>query len=263
MIGEARRNAIAAMLKREGFVSSSWLQHEFKVSDITIRRDLDKLALQGILERVHGGARSISNADGASQEAAFHERVHSFQGQKKAIGQRAAMLVDEGSSIFLDGSTTVVHMAQFLESFKKLTVVTDSLAVLQALAHAPGVELVVLGGSLQADGNTIDGPFAMENAEQIRVDALFFSCSGLDAQGVYNPGTVGTHIKRLLIAKAKRRVLLASSEKYGLHDFYLLCSLADIDVIVTDAPPAPDAEAAFSRQGIELLIAGVGRSYSG
>lgn len=169
------------------------------------------------------------------------------------------MLVEEGSSIFLDGSTTVVHMAQFLDSFKKLTVVTDSLAVLQALAHAPGIELVVLGGSLQEDGNTIDGPFAMENTEQIRVDTLFFSCSGLDAQGVYNPGTVGTHIKRLLIAKAKRRVLLASSEKYGLHDFYLLCPLADVDVIVTDAPPSPDAEEAFSQHAIELLIAGADR----
>lgn len=257
MIAAERQKTIIGILDREGIVTIPKLRDALEVSAMTVRRDLLEMEERGMLKRVRGGAQSLRPAAGQeSREQTFVARMHDHAPEKRRIGEAAAELIEEGQSVFLDGSSTCVHMTRFLMEFTELTVVTDSLAVVRELsAVCDDLDIIVLGGALQSDGNTIDGPMALESAERLRVGMLFFSCSGFDADGVYNAGLIGTNAKKALIQKAQKRVLLAHSSKYGTHDFYTLCPANTLDILVTDSGLPEEAQRLMRAQGIEVIIA--------
>jgi len=257
MIGEERRSMIMDVLRREDIVRSSVLQKRFKVSDMTIRRDLEKLERLGLLKRVHGGAVVNQSTSGkAPPEGAFEDRMPLYTEEKAAIGKSAASLVQDGQFIFLDGSTTAIHMTKYLTGFNHVTVVTDGIEVLRALAGKPGIEVIILGGTLQRDHNTIDGPFAIDNAEQINLDYLFLTCGGFDRAGVYDYGTIGTSIKRILIRRARKKVVLANSEKHGKRHYFLICTWGQIDMLITDEGLPVEGREALKRADVEVVVAG-------
>jgi len=258
MIAAERRRTILDLLRKDGIVSIDRLCMELDVSDMTVRRDLQGLEKGGLLSRVRGGAKLIpGDALPHQAERPFSARLLEYSDKKNEIGQMASRLVKDGDSIFLDGSSTSMLFARHLiDRFDRLTVVTDSMAVMEEFSGAASsIELVVLGGSLQRDGNTIDGPLTLENVARLQVGILFFSCAAFDAQGVYNSGLIGTNVKRTLIQRAKRRVLLANSEKYGAHDFYQLCTLDGVDTVVSDWELPQKATHALRRAGLEVIVA--------
>jgi len=223
---------------------------------MTIRRDLVELESRGQLVRVRGGAQRIVRCSTLyDREKDFQTRLGEHSKEKHAIGLAASRIIRDGQLVFLDGSSTCLHLASFLNGFNRLTVLTDSLGVTNTLSNVPGIELIVLGGSLQPDGNTIDGPLALDNIDKLTVEVVFFSCSGFDVDYVYNPGMIGTNIKRVLIKKAPKRVLLATSEKFGVKDFFSICSTRDVDVVVTDGGMNESSRQLLRSIGVDLLVA--------
>jgi DeoR/GlpR family transcriptional regulator of sugar metabolism len=181
---ESRKKLIHDFLLQEGVVTVSELIQILSVSDMTNRRDIRSLASEGLLKQVHGGAVCV---DRICEERSFSARHIEQQAQKRAIALLAPSLLQDGQSLFLDGSTTCSELAQPLKGARRFTVVTDSLSVLNQLSSSHDIELLVLGGVLKRDGNTFDGPLAIEGTSRIRVDCCFFSAAGFSENGVRKP----------------------------------------------------------------------------
>jgi DeoR/GlpR family transcriptional regulator of sugar metabolism len=248
---ETRKRTIYDRLQRQGAVTVTELASLLEVSDMTVRRDLRSMAAEGLLRPVHGGAVALT---GTGDEQPFATRQVEQLERKQAIARQAAALLRGGESVYLDGSTTCTELARLLHGQRHL-VVTDGLSVLRELHGSSGIELVLLGGSLERDGNTFDGLLAVESARRVQVDRCFFSARGFSPEGINNAGMIGSQVKRIMIASARRRILLADSSKYGQAGVIRLCGWEDIDVLITDSSLAAEAREAILARGTEVQVA--------
>ena len=137
--------------------------------------------------------------------------------------------------------------------------VTDSLSVLNEFGGCPGIELVLLGGTLEQDGNTFDGLLAVESARRIQVDCCFFSSTGFSDEGIVNAGMIGSQVKQLMIKSARKVGLLADSTKYGRNGIFKLCRWSDVDVLFTDSDLPVQARSAIRGAGTEVRVAALRR----
>jgi len=256
MIGEERRSRIMDILRRDEIVKSNVLQRRFKVSGMTIRRDLEKLEQLGWVKRVHGGAVLNRNGSGVIlPQGAFEDRMLLSRHEKAAIGKAAASLLRDGQFVFLDSSTTAVYLTRYLKGFVNLTVVTNGVEVLRALAGKPGVDVTILGGNLQRDHNTVEGGFAAEYTERINLDYVFLTCSAFDNAGIYDYGTIGTSTKRAMIRRARKKVVLANSQKYGKRHYFQICTWDEVDALITDRAFPADGVNALKALKVGVMLA--------
>jgi DeoR/GlpR family transcriptional regulator of sugar metabolism len=241
MLANNRQSTIYDMLRKSGSVRTSELKSVLHVSEMTIRRDLEELETRNLVRRVHGGA--IPAGDMLS-DMSFEAQSEVSVEEKLAIAHKAVELVSDGMHVAIDGSSTGVEFARLLKNLHDITIVTNSLGILLEFRNVPSVSVIILGGSLAFDGNSIDGAFALENAKQLFVDAFFFSCAGFDAEGITNSSPISSEVRKTFIKNAKKKVLLADSTKYGNKGFIKLFGWDDVDVLITDSHlPAHAAEA--------------------
>jgi DeoR/GlpR family transcriptional regulator of sugar metabolism len=233
---------------RGGQVHVGDLAESFGVSEMTIRRDLGRLASEGKIERVRGGA---VDADG---ERPFAETVVEHHEEKDRIGAAAAGLLHDGQTVMVDIGTSTLQAARHLRG-RTLSVVTSSLAVYEELLPEPTIELVLPGGVVRRNYRSLVGPLAEESLRQLGADVLLLGASGIDDQGVWDSTMVEVPIKRAMIAGAARVVLLADSRKFGRHSAMRICGLDSIDHIVTDAPLSAGVASVVSEAGIEVTVA--------
>ena len=213
------------------------------VSPMTVRRDLAALTAQGLLTRVHGGAVA------AEEEPSFGVTEVERREAKQAIGQAAAVLVEDGQTIMIDIGTTTLALAQQLRG-RELTVITSSLAVLQELLGEPGIELVVLGGVVRRNYRSLVGVLAEDALRQVSADVAFLGTSGIRQPdlAVMDTTMAEVPIKRGMIAASRRRVLLADAAKFAMGGTIRVCGLAELEAVVTDAGPIPEIAAAGVEQ---------------
>jgi len=248
-----RHDAIYAILRKKGRASCLELQQDLGVSLMTVRRDLDKLASKGLVQKFHGGAE-LSRPN-LLQELPFSKRKQQEVEKKMAIAVEAVKLVNDGDRIYIDGSTTGEEFAKRLRGRQNLIVVTDSLSIQLELYQVSGITVISLGGTLQSDGNTMEGPLAVDNAHRLKCDKAFFSCAGFDESGITNPGPIGTEIKRIVSTRADRSVLLADSTKWGKRGFMQFMDLSEIDLLVTDDGIPAEAVDVLKRLNVETVTA--------
>jgi DeoR/GlpR family transcriptional regulator of sugar metabolism len=248
---EARKRMIFDILQKQGTVKVGELSRLLEVSQMTVRRDIQTMEIEGLLRRVHGGAAQIIHV---FDEKPFASREVERQDRKQAIAKLAISLIQEGESLFLDGSTSTAELAKLLPGREHL-VITDSLSVLNYLSRRKGIELVVLGGALDKDGNTFDGILAAEGAKQIHVDCCVFSGKGFSLDGVSNAEMVGVQVKQILIAQAMRTILLADSSKFGQSGIIRICSWEEVDILVTDNHLPQEVQDSIRAAGIKVLAA--------
>ena len=253
MLNDTRQWRIYELLRNRGSVRVTELQQELSASDMTIRRDLKKMAEAGLLKRVHGGAVSV---DCRAVERSFGRRQVEELTRKLAIAKLARGLIQCGQTIFLDASTTCHELAKQLTNDAGVRIVTNSLSVLLELSNRDALETTSLGGTLEQDGNTLDGPVALDNAERLGVDVCFFSACGFTPNGITNPGPIGTSVKRAVIRNAGKSVLLAAATKFGRRGFIEFCTWSEVDVLVSDSLSDKHVKP-ISDLGVEVLIAEV------
>ena len=252
MLNATRQSLIYEYIKQHTEVGVADLIKKFQVADMTIRRDLSKLQDMGLIRRVHGGAVLV---DTSHRESTFTVRSIANLESKRRIAEKAVEFISEGSSLFIDGSTTCSELAKILPDGKNLTIFTNSLAFINEMKSEKKLDnLVLLGGELSKDENTFDGTFALELASKIYVDCMFFSCSGFSQNGISNAGLIGTQVKKIILNNSKKHVLLADSSKYDNQGLYMLCKMDEIQVLITDKGLRHEAHDELSKS-VELILA--------
>jgi DeoR/GlpR family transcriptional regulator of sugar metabolism len=225
------------------------LAQRFDVSEMTVRRDLARLAREGKLIRVHGGAVSVR------EEPPFAEIAVERLAEKEQIGRAAAALVRDGQTIMIDIGTTTLQLARQLRE-RELTVITSSLAVLDELLPYEGIELISLGGIVRRNYRSLVGVLAEDMLGQLTADISFLGASGIRPDlSVMDTTMVEVPIKRGMIAAADRAVLLADGAKFYMGGIVRVCGAEELQALVTDAPDDEPAVHELLSAGVEVVHA--------
>ncbi|MEU9633146.1 DeoR/GlpR family DNA-binding transcription regulator [Streptomyces tendae] len=259
MFAAERRQLILEMVRANGAVSLRELARVVQTSEVTVRRDVRALEAEGLLDRRHGGAVLPG---GFTRESGFPQKSHLATAEKTAIADLAAGLVDEGEAIVVGAGTTTQELARRLARVPGLTVVTNSLLVAQALAHANRVEVVMTGGTLRGSNYALVGSGAEQSLQGLRVSKAFLSGSGLTAErGLSTSNMLSASVDRALVQAAAEVVVLADHSKLGTDTMFQTVPTDVITRLVTDESPAHDERAAtelqaLADQGVQIAVAG-------
>nr|WP_308402318.1 DeoR/GlpR family DNA-binding transcription regulator [Streptomyces sp. AN091965] len=259
MFAAERRQLILEMVRANGAVSLRELARVVQTSEVTVRRDVRALEAEGLLDRRHGGAVLPG---GFTRESGFPQKSHLASAEKTAIADLAAGLVEEGEAIVVGAGTTTQELARRLARVPGLTVVTNSLLVAQALAHANRVEVVMTGGTLRGSNYALVGSGAEQSLQGLRVSRAFLSGSGLTAErGLSTSNMLSASVDRALVQAAAEVVVLADHTKLGTDTMFQTVPTDVITRLVTDEPPAHDDRAAtelqaLADQGVQIAVAG-------
>ncbi|MEV0178022.1 DeoR/GlpR family DNA-binding transcription regulator [Streptomyces sp. NPDC050625] len=266
MFAAERRQLILEMVRANGAVSLRELARVVQTSEVTVRRDVRALEAEGLLDRRHGGAVLPG---GFTRESGFPQKSHLATAEKTAIADLAAGLVEEGEAIVVGAGTTTQELARRLARVPGLTVVTNSLLVAQALAHANRVEVVMTGGTLRGSNYALVGSGAEQSLQGLRVSKAFLSGSGLTAErGLSTSNMLSASVDRALVQAAAEVVVLADHTKLGTDTMFQTVPTDVITRLVTDEPPAHDDRAAtelqaLADQGVQIAVAGASGSPGG
>lgn len=251
MLSIERREAILRQMQQKRTVSVDELSRIFFTSTATIRRDLERMSKEGLVKRTYGGAVLL---DGRSSDMPLLLREGENISAKERIASEAVCLVADGNSIFLDSSSTVSRLAPLLAGFSGLTVVTNALKTALALGEYENIRVCCTGGTLREKSVSLVGETARSYIAGRNADIAFFSCRGLSLEkGITEASEEEAEIKRQMISSSKTRVLLCDASKVHSIFFYRICSITDIDVLISDADFTSEERQALQRRGIRLL----------
>jgi DeoR/GlpR family transcriptional regulator of sugar metabolism len=249
-----RQAGIVEEIKRAGGVRVSDLVHMFGVSEMTVRRDLDVLARQGLIAKVHGGATTV--ATGSTDEPGFEAKAVRELDEKSVIAARAARMVQPGTAIALTAGTTTWTLARYLTDVANLTVVTNSMRIADLLYQASSHHLtVVLTGGVRTPSDALVGPVAVSTIRSLRVDLCFMGVHGIDADaGITTPNLNEAETNRAFVAAAKRLVVVADHTKWGVVGLSQIATLDAVDLLVTDDGIGPRERQTLSKAVGELIV---------
>ena len=252
-----RRKAIIDLLERRGFIAFRDLEKIVEGSPATLRRDLERMAAAGYLERVHGGARLSGQKGDEGQRlrgAPFNESISRNRAQKEAIGKAAAMLCAPGEGVMIDGGSTTLQMCDHLNGLN-LQVLTNSLHIVQALIEQPGTRILVPGGAVFREQNIILSPIGEDNMPRFYAPKLFMGAASVGAGGVMQPDPVLVASDRRLIERAEELILLVDSSKFSGYSGHVVCALEEIDTVVTDEGISDAHARTLEAAGVRLIVA--------
>jgi DeoR family fructose operon transcriptional repressor len=256
MLAEERRFRIREILSVQRTITASDLCVALGVTAATVRRDLAALEHDGVLVRSHGGA--VSRMSSTSFQPSYETLSHSQSNEKQAIAREAERLVLDGETVFLEGSTTVFELARGLNQRNRLTVVTNSPAIVCQLQRSPGVTVLCTGGDLQKDTFYFSGEWAQRALSEIRVDKAILGVSAIDlSYGVSTANHAEAQIKKMITRAAKTRIALADHSKFGTQSFAYVGPVTDIDVLVTDSGTDAKYIKSLRDAGVEVIVAEV------
>ncbi|MGW4381661.1 DeoR/GlpR family DNA-binding transcription regulator [Kitasatospora sp. NPDC004531] len=249
------------MVRANGAVSLRELARVVQTSEVTVRRDVRALEAEGLLDRRHGGAVLPG---GFSREPGYPQKTHLAAAEKSAIADLAAGLVEEGDAIVVGAGTTTQELARRLARVPGLTVVTNSLLVAQALAHANRVEVVMTGGTLRGSNYALVGSGAEQSLAGLRVTKAFISGSGLTAaRGLSTANMLSASVDRALVQSASEVIVLADHTKLGADSMFQTVATEAITRLVTDEhtaaedPTARELDA-LADCGVQIAVAPLG-----
>lgn len=226
-----RQSAILAMVKSQGFVATEQLVDQFNVTPQTIRRDINILCKQSLMQRFHGGAGQITSIE----NEAYDHRLHSFVNAKLNIAAHVAKHIPNGSSLFLNIGTTTEMVAQALINHKNLKIVTNNLHVAMILSNNDDFEVMIAGGQLRKRDGGIIGPATTEFIQQFRLDFGIIGVSGIDSDGsLLDFDYQETRNAEAIIANSRETILVADHSKFGRRAMSRFGHLSQIDWLYTD-----------------------------
>ncbi|MQA11569.1 MAG: DeoR family transcriptional regulator [Pseudonocardiaceae bacterium] len=260
MLARQRQAVILDEVRRTGAVRVSDLVDRLRVSDMTVRRDLDVLAGRGLVDKVYGGATSVGGR--STDEPGFEAKSVRQLAQKEAIASVAAELVRPGTAIGLSAGTTTWTLARFLDAVPGLTVVTNSIRVADVLQGSTQSDrTVVLTGGVRTPSDALVGPVAVHGLRRLHLDVVFLGVHGMaEGPGFTTPNLTESETDRAFVDAASRLVVLADQTKWGTIGISTIAELHEADVVVSDDGLPPEARQALGEQVGEVLIAPVASS---
>ncbi|GAA2621391.1 DeoR/GlpR family DNA-binding transcription regulator [Streptomyces axinellae] len=266
LLAEQRRALILEEVRRRGGARVNELTRKLSVSDMTVRRDLDALARQGALEKVHGGAVPVAEA--STHEPGFEAKSALELSAKEDIARAAAVMAQPGSAIALSGGTTTFALAQHLLEVPNLTVVTNSVRVADVFHSAqrssgavqagrPGTATVVLTGGVRTPSDSLVGSVADAAIRSLHFDVLFLGVHGISVEaGLSTPNLAEAETNRCFVDSARRVIVVADHTKWGTVGLSSFASLDQVDTLVTDAGLPEEAREQIQEQHPQLVVAG-------
>lgn len=253
MLANQRHLYIMKYLNENGAARVVDLVEQLGVSDMTIRRDLDLLARDGALLKVHGGA-TVAH-DSSSLEPAFLVKSGLSKGAKDAIGSYAASLVYPGASVALNGGSTTHAVASYLVSIPNITVVTNSLKVAEKFwSIKDSTQTVILVGGIRTPTEALVGPVALESIRGLHVDILFMGVHGMsDEAGFTSPNLQEAETNRAFMRSASEVVAVADSTKWGQVALAKFATLGQAHKIITDSELTAEASEAVAQSRVSLV----------
>lgn len=251
MLAIERRNAILEKLQAERRVVVSELSQIYKVSEETIRRDLEKLENDGFAIKSYGGAVINENAN---VDLPFNIRKKRNVISKQKIAEVISSRIKDGTSIMLDASSTAVYIAKALKERKNLTLITNSIEILIEMFDTPNVNVLSTGGAMREGSFALVGPQTDKMLNSYHVDIAIVSAKGFDLEtGMTDTEELHANNKKTMLLAGREKVLAVDSSKFGKTAFTEIGTLEDISMVVTDAKPDEVWLQAFKEYGIECI----------
>jgi len=250
MLAAERRNRLLEFVRIRRFASLLELAEELRVSESTVRRDVEQLEESGTARRIHGGVLYA----GASPKLPHFETTQLDKwDQKRAIAARTAELIEEGDTILLDGGSTTYEVARHLVG-RALHVVTNSLPVANLFAADARSDLVLIGGNICPRSGVAQGPYADAMLSTLRVRKTIFSVAGINDEGFFNNNLLLVETERAMMRAADEVIVVADSSKFGRQSLTHLCDLGAVDYLVTDDGVDPAWPPKLAAADVQLLL---------
>lgn len=237
MLAIERKSEILAILQREKSVLVAELSQKYKVTEETIRRDLDKLEKEGYIKKTYGGAVLNENT---SVEIPFKVRERTNKKEKQIIAKLVQEVIGEGESIMLDSSSTSLMVARNLKQYRKLTVITNSVEILLELSNCKNIKVISTGGELRESALSLGGRQAEQMLLRYNVDKAVLSCKGVSMEkGITDSNEPEAQIKSTMRECAKTTIWAIDSTKFDKVSFVQLAQFKQGDIVVTDKDLEP------------------------
>jgi DeoR/GlpR family transcriptional regulator of sugar metabolism len=253
MLANQRREKIFELIQEDGSAKVINLAKIFKVTEVTIRQDLEKLERDGLVIKEHGGAFLKDIKDQVQSFSLGHKENID---KKELIAKKCIEFIENGDSIILDSGSTTTEIAKHLKGFKNLTVITNALNIALMLGAEPGIVLIVTGGEFKPPTLSLTGQKAADSFKGLNVQKLFLATAGISLKsGLTYPSISDLVVKKAMIEAADTTYLVADSTKIGKSAFASLGALSLIDYIITDNGIEEKHKEIFRNNEIELIIA--------
>jgi DeoR family transcriptional regulator of aga operon len=249
---EERRRRICELLREHGRVTVDALARRFGTSQVTIRADLSTLESAGALTRTHGGALNVEDTD---QPLGVKQLQH--HAEKLRIAAAAVELIRDGETIILDSGTTTAEIARRIRKLelKSINVITNALNIAALLIDVPSVRLIMPGGILRRESNSLSGPLAEAALGNLQADRLYLGADGLDPEiGVMTPHLAEAELNAQMIRISRQVVVVADSSKLRRRNVSLIAKVEQLHMLITDRGAPADAVEALKQRGVEVRL---------
>ena len=254
VLARQRHALIMERIREDGAVRVADLVRQLGVSDMTIRRDLESLHEQGLVEKVHGGA--TARTGNALFEPGFAAKSGLQQHEKESIAAAAVALVEPGMAVGLSAGTTTYALARALVDIPRLTVVTNSIPVADALYGTQrSDQTIIITGGVRTPSDALVGPFAVAALRNVHLDLVFMGVHGMEPRsGFTTPNMLEAETDRALVEAGRRLVVVADHSKWGVIGISSIARFDEADVLITDSALEPEARALLGEAVRELIV---------
>lgn len=251
MLAAERRQILLDKLEAGGVIETAAMAEALGVSEMTIRRDLADLERRGLIWRVHGGAQALRGADDG-----YGQRQRRNPGAKQQVGVRAAGLINDFETVYIDAGTTCMELARACKrrTFKGVNVLTHAVNIAAELAGHPGLTVIQMGGEVAGDSYAATGPAALATIEQFSFDRAFLAAQGLHPKfGLTGSNLLEVEIKRAVMRRSRYVALVVDSSKWGRQAMTRIAALGEVHAVVSDAALPEEAKDLLQRTGVEVI----------
>lgn len=251
-VKDSRRKQMEALVAQRENITMEELRQAFGVSMNTVRSDVAYLVRTGAVEKVYGGVRVVQH----QEVPLFTQRTDLHAEAKRAIARRAERLIGDNDIVFIDSGTTTMHLIDFLDPVKHVTVITGNLYVVGQAYNKPNVELIVLPGSMNRRTNSVADVSTLEFLGRYHYAKAFMGVSGISADGKLNVSTyIEYELKKQAVRQSQRAYLLADGSKFGGSSLMSYGLLSDMEEVITDAQCPQEAGEYCREHGVKVTVA--------
>lgn len=258
LLAATRRERILDIIEQRGFARVAQLSQYLGISEVTVRSDLDHLAANNAVQRVHGGA--ISGLRSTALERNFELSLLTAADEKRRIGRLAASIVKSNQAVILDVGTTTTATARALadrEDIENVVVITNAINIaLEFERVIPRFTVIVTGGTLRPAQHSLVDPLADAVLDRVRADIAFVGCTGVDVQsGITNANVPEADMKRRMLGMAQRAIVVADSSKLGVTQLSRVVPITSVHTLVTGTEASLDKQEELRGAGLEIMTA--------
>ncbi|WCE32606.1 transcriptional repressor AgaR [Vibrio sp. SCSIO 43137] len=253
MTSTERRQQIVDFIRQHGEGKVDEFAHQFSVSTVTIRHDLNLLESQGCVFRCYGGATINPNF---AFDQPLHRKGLLNKSTKEKIAAVAAAKIQDGEAIILDSGSTIGHMTSYLDRKQGLVVMTNAINTAYQLTAFDNVDLFVVGGNLRRSSCSLTGSHGVSQVKDYRFDKLFLGVDGFDLEaGITTPNQSEAQVNRAMCDVSRQVIAVTDSSKFGRKSFCMIRAAGDIDVLITDSGIPEHYHTALEEMGVEVILA--------